>query len=170
MAFDLEEPWATHRKYQVFDEKYSDLFAKKDVTADHIVLCHELADCIDEASPKVKNTLFAKYILTRYMFVYFLRNILASDELWPEISEKPRNFVRTSDLRKKFKAAIGNIVSDLVIDVNAEIEGLGEDFDYRGKLRDAEWVKTLGKTVVGDHVKLVARGKIPSFKVDWQKP
>lgn len=29
MAFDLEEPWATHRKYQVFDDKYIDLFAKK---------------------------------------------------------------------------------------------------------------------------------------------
>jgi hypothetical protein len=38
MAFDLKEPWATHRKYQVFDEKHTALFARPDVTADHIVM------------------------------------------------------------------------------------------------------------------------------------
>jgi hypothetical protein len=64
MAFDLEEPWATHRKYQIFDDKYTDLFAKKEVTADHIVLCHELAESVDAALPKLTNTLLAKYVLT----------------------------------------------------------------------------------------------------------
>lgn len=78
--------------------------------------------------------------------------------------------MRTQESRKKFRTAIDNIVGDLIVDVNAEIEGLGEDFDYRGKLRDSAWVKELAKTVVGDHVKLVARGKIVSFKGDWQKP
>jgi hypothetical protein len=169
MAFDLEEPWATHRKYQVFDEKYTDLFARKDVTADHIVLCQDLAECVDAALPKLKNTLVAKYLLTRYMLVYFLRNIIAKDDLWPDIQNHPEKFVRTAMLREKFKAAVGNIVSDLIVDVNAEIEDLGADFDYRGKLRDSDWVKNLGKEVVGDHVKLVARGKISSFRDDWQK-
>jgi hypothetical protein len=27
-AFDLKEPWATHRKYEVFDDKHGDLFAR----------------------------------------------------------------------------------------------------------------------------------------------
>jgi hypothetical protein len=40
MAFDLKEPWATHRKYQVFDEKHADLFGRPEVTADRIVMCH----------------------------------------------------------------------------------------------------------------------------------
>jgi hypothetical protein len=76
--------------------------------------------------------------------------------------------VRSLQSRQKFRGSIDNIVGDLIVDVNAEIEGLGVDFDYRGKLRDANWVKELAKTVVGDHVKLVARGKIASFKSDWQ--
>jgi hypothetical protein len=103
------------------------------------------------------------------MLVYFLRNIIAKDDLWPDIQNHPEKFVRTAMLREKFKAAVGNIVSDLIVDVNAEIEDLGADFDYRGKLRDSDWVKNLGKEVVGDHVKLVARGKISSFRDDWQK-
>jgi hypothetical protein len=170
MAFDLEEPWATHRKYQIFDDKYTDLFAKKEVTADHIVLCHQLAQSVDAALPKLNNGLFAKYVLTRYMLVYFLRRILEKDELWKDIQQNPEKFVRTADLRTKFRKAIDNIVGDLIVDVNAEIEGLGADFDYRGKLRDSTWVKELAKTVVGDHVKLVARGKIASFKKDWESP
>jgi hypothetical protein len=169
MAFDLEEPWATHRKYQVFDEKYIDLFANKGVTADHIVLCHVIAESVDAALPKLDNSLFAKYILTRYMLLYCVRNILAKDELWGDLQNKPEQFVRTPAARTKCRAAVNNIVGDLIVDVNAEIAGLGEDFDYRGKLRDSVWVKDLAKIVVGDHVKLVARGKIPSFKADWQK-
>jgi hypothetical protein len=170
MAFDLEEPWATHRKYQVFDEKYIDLFAKKVVTADHIVLCHVIAESVDAALPKLSNSLFAKYVLTRFMLLYCVRNILAKDELWPEIQNNPERFVRNAVSRKKFRAAVDNVVGDLIVDVNAEIEGLGADFDYRGRLRESTWVKELAKTVVGDHVKLVARGKIVSFKGDWERP
>jgi hypothetical protein len=54
-----------------------------------------------------------------------------------------------------------------VTDVDAEIQDAGEDFDYRGKLRDSEWVKKLAKSVVSDHLKMVARNKIQSFAEDW---
>ena len=169
MAFDLGEPWATHRKYQVFDEKYSDIFARKGVTADHIILCHAIAESVDAALPSLTNGLLAKYILTRYMLLYCVRNILEKDALWEQINSGPQVFVRTGKSRKHFRLCIDNIVGDLTTDVNAEIEGLGEDFDYRGKLRDTVWVKALTKTVVGDHVKMVTRKKIQSFKDDWEK-
>lgn len=167
MAFDSGEPWATHRKYQVFEDKYNDLFARKEVTADRIVLCQAIADCIKAALPKLTNGLVAKYVLTRYMLLYFVRNILKKDDLWSDINTNPQRFVRKDTSRKLFRKCIDNIVSDLVTDVNAEIEGAGDDFDYRGKLRDSEWVDDLNKSVVGDHLKLVARKKIPSFKDDW---
>ena len=82
MAFDRGEPWATHRKYQVFEDKYNELFARKEVTADRVVLCRILADAVDDALPRLTNGLVAKYVLTRYMFLYFVRNILKKDELW----------------------------------------------------------------------------------------
>src|SRR3989337_987858 len=98
------------------------------------------------------------------MLLYCIRNILEKDLLWGQIRREPRGFVRTTKSRKDFRQCIDNIVGDLVIDVNAEIEGVGEDFDYRGKLRDATWVNALTKTVVGDHVKMITRKKIQSFK------
>jgi hypothetical protein len=39
MAFDLKLPWATHRKYQVFEDLHSELFARPAVTAHRIVMC-----------------------------------------------------------------------------------------------------------------------------------
>jgi hypothetical protein len=167
MAFDRGEPWATHRKYQVFEDKYNELFARKEVTADRVVLCRVLADSVDAALPRLTNGLVAKYVLTRYMLLYFVRNILKKDELWTEINTNPQRFVRNAASRQLFRKCIDSIVSDLVTDVNAEIEGVGDDFDYRGKLRDSAWVEALNKSVVGDHLKMVARKKIPSFKEDW---
>jgi hypothetical protein len=80
------------------------------------------------------------------------------------LQNKPEQFVRAPPARTKFREAVDKLVGDLVVDVNAEIAGPGEDFDYRGKLRDSVWVKDLAKIVVGDHVKLVVRGKIPSLR------
>src|SRR3546814_6953915 len=79
MAWDLKQPWATHRKYQIFEDKHSELFGRPDVTADRIVLCHLLAGCIDNQTSSTKNQLFAKYVLTRFFLLYVMRLIIEGD-------------------------------------------------------------------------------------------
>jgi hypothetical protein len=170
MAFDRGEPWATHRKYQVFEDKYTELFARPEVTADRIVMLRAIADSVDDALPNLTNGLVAKYVLTRYMLVYCVRDILKKDELWSEINTQPQNFVRQPANRDHFRKCIDNIVGDIVTDLDAEIEDAGEDFDYRDKLRDADWVKKIARNVVTDHLKLVTRKKIKSFRNDWEAP
>lgn len=170
MAFDLREPWATHRKYQVFEDKYSDLFGRKEVTADRIVLCRVIAEAVDEALPKIENQLFARYALTRYLLVYIVRVILESDESAPEILNTPGKFVRSGKDRDHFRNCISKIIGDLVIDLNAEVKEYGDDFDYRGRLRDQVWVNELSKKVSADYLKLVTRGRIESFSEEWKKP
>ena len=167
MAFDSGEPWATHRKYQVFEDKYTELFARKEVTADRVVMLRVIAESIDAALPRLTNGLVAKYVLTRYMLLYCIRDILKRDTLLTQINTSPQTFIRNAHDRQCFRKCIDNIVSDLVTDVDAEIQDAGEDFDYRGKLRDSEWVKKLAKSVVSDHLKMVARNKIQSFAEDW---
>ena len=54
-----------------------------------------------------------------------------------------------------------------MIDLNAELAQVGEDFDYRGKLRDEVWVKALAHRILADHTKLVSRGRIDSFERDF---
>lgn len=168
MSFDLKEPWGTHRKYQVFEDKHADLFARPEVSADRIVLCHVIIQAIIDASNKLSNSLFAKYLLTKYLILYIVRIILENDDLSHDIFTSPNIFVRRPEDRKRFEQCIKRIVDDIIIDLNAEVDEYGEDFDYRGKLRDEKWVKDISKKVVADFLKLVARGRIISFRKDWE--
>jgi len=169
MAFDLKEPWATHRKYQVFDDKYADVFGRPEVTADRIVFCHSLMQNVKEAIPKINNQLFGKYALTRYTLLFILRMILEQDEIGKEMIQHPEDFVRVPATQKKLGECLRTIMNDIVIDVNGEVDPLGDDFDYRDKLRDSEWVKGLGRAVVGNHLKLVQRGRIQSLEKEWRE-
>jgi hypothetical protein len=169
MAFDLKEPWGTHRKYQVFDEKYSSIFGRPEVSADRVVFCHTLMRCVQEATPRLNNNLFGKYALTRYALLYILRLILDEDAIGKEMIQTPEAYVRNVLTQRCLQECLKSIVNDIIIDVNGEVDPLGDDFDYRDKLRDAQWVQTLARAVVGNHLKLVQRGRILPLKVEWDK-
>ena len=169
MSFDLKEPWATHRKYQVFEEKYVELFARPEVNAARIVLCQVIVDAIEDASPGIANTLFAKYVLTKYLLLYITRTILESDDSSRQTLTMPEKFVGTPDDRHKFKYCVRRILNDVIVDLNAAVGEFGEDFDYRGRLRDQSWVKEIAGSVLSDHIKLVNRGRIDSFAVEWER-
>jgi hypothetical protein len=167
MAFDLKEPWATHRKGQVFEDRHADLFGNPRVTADHIVLCQVIAEAVDDALKKINNKMFAQYVLARYFFVYMVRNVLESNVAAGDIFKHPGKFVRNHKDRAKFRQCVDTILVDLVIDINGEVDDYGDAFDYRDKLRDAVFVKTLNKKIIADHLKQVARKRIKSFDEEW---
>ena len=169
MAFDLKEPWATHRKYQVFDDKHSVLFARPESTADRIVMLHVVREEIDaQLRSAIENTLVGKYVLTRYVMMYIVREILENDAVGEDVILNPEAFVRKEERREKFRKCVRNLLQDVAIDLNAEVEDYGDDFDYRGRLRDEDWVKKLRRTIVADYQKQVARGRVPSFESDWK--
>jgi hypothetical protein len=169
-AFDLKEPWVTHRKFEVFEDKYADLFGRPEVTADRIVMLKVIMEAIDAGIPHIENQSLGKYALTRHLLLYIIREILESDSLFKEITTEPERFVRGSADRSKFVTCIQALLKDALIDLNAEVKALGENFYYRDKLRDSTWVREICRKIVGDHQKLVARGRIPSFKEEWERP
>ncbi|MEY2483172.1 MAG: hypothetical protein QOK24_1700, partial [Verrucomicrobiota bacterium] len=160
IAFDLKRPWTTHRKYQVFEDDHAEIFGRPVVDASRIVLSHLLAEQVDNAIKRLKNTLFAKYALTRFLMLYIVRLVLEEDDLGKEVISNPAGYIADKKKRNALVMCIARILDDVVIDLNAEVAQLGEDFDYRGKLRDEPWVKALAHKVVSDHRKLVARARI----------
>jgi len=169
MAFDLKEPWATHRKYQVFEDEHAEIFGRPVVDASRVVFCHLLAEQIQAVVPKLKNTLFAKYALTRYLLLYIVRVLLEEDDLGKEVLKNPGNYVADKQKRQALLGCVSQILDDVVIDLNAELEQLVDDFDYRGKLRDEAWVKALALRIVADYRKLVTRKRITSFAEEFKK-
>src|SRR5207248_3348540 len=121
LAFDLKRPWATHRKYQVFEDDHAEIFARPVVDGSRIVLCHLLAENVENAIQQLKNSLFAKYALTRYLMLFIVRLVLEEDERGKEILAAPRNFVVDKRRRSALVYAITRVLGDVVIDLNAEV-------------------------------------------------
>lgn len=168
MAFDLKEPWATHRKYQVFDEKYPEIFARPEVSADRIVALSLLQSEALLALADIKNERFRQYALCKYLLIYLVRRVLDEDQFGQELLRNIRK-VRDKDWRSKFQNVVGALAKEIVIDVNGELDGLGEDFDYRGKLRDEAWVKHIAGQIVSAYQKQIKRGRIQGVKELWDK-
>ena len=170
VAFDLREPWTTHRKYQVFDEKYSEIFGRPEVTADRIVLCHVLMKKIEhELAQGLENKLFGKYALTRYLLLYAMRRALESDEFGKKLLANPGQYVRTPQSRGKLLTTLEELLDGLVIDLNVATVELNEDFDYRGKLRDKDYVTQLSSELIAGYQKEVKRKKATSLSERWGK-
>lgn len=166
MAFDLQEPWATHRRYLVFGDKHAEVFGRPEVTADRLVLCQVISEAAASAIQKIENSLFRKYLLTKYLFMYIARQLIDNDPDGGKILSAPEMFVRNASDRDCFKSCMGAVFGEVVIDLNHEIKELGEDFDYRDKLRDTDWVKKIAGSVVKDHLKQIDRGRIQSLTVE----
>jgi len=163
MAFDLRIPWATHRKYQIFEDLHADIFGRPTVTAHRVLLCHVIASRIGAAQASITNQLFAQYALTRFFLLYVIRLILDGDSSAAKVLSEPEFFVSSTDVRTKFAATVDKLLSEVVTDLNAEIDQLGNDFDYRGKLRDESWCKQLAYEIAATHKKLVDRGRLEDF-------
>jgi AIPR protein len=169
-AFDLKEPWTTHRKSEVLDDRHADLFGRPEVTADRIVLCQVIIDEIANGLPQLENQLAAKYVLIRYLLLYIVREIMEHDDVGRQAIANPTDFVRDATIREKFASCIRSIVEDLIIDLNGEIADYGEDFDYRDRLRDGAWVTDLRRTLVTGYLKQVQRKRIASMSEEWAAP
>ncbi|MDZ7735597.1 MAG: hypothetical protein U5P41_05440 [Gammaproteobacteria bacterium] len=78
--------------------------------------------------------------------------------------EWPENFVFDSGERFKFCQTIREILREVITDLDAEIDQLGDDFDYRGRLRNESWCDKLAHEVAATHKKLVDRGRLEAFE------
>lgn len=167
IAFDLMEPWTTHRKYQVFDDRYIAIFGRPDVTADKIVFLYEIGEALKCSLPKLKNDLIGKYVLTKFVMLLTVRKILELDEEGRHMMSEPEKYIRTVENRKQFRAMMDLVIESLIIDLDAETQELAEDFDYRGKLRDKEYVLELVKTLIATYRKDLVRKKAQSISEIW---
>ena len=163
MSFDLKTPWATHRKYQIFEDKHSDLFARPSATAHRIVLCHLIGGEIQTQQHEITNQLFARYALTRFFILYIVRLIFESENSANPVIDNPESYIHDENDCTAFKLAVNKLLQEIVTDLNAEINKLGSDFDYRGKLRDERWCLPLAHEIAATHKKLVDRNRIESF-------
>lgn len=169
IAFDLKEPWTTHRIYQVFDDKYSDIFARPEVTAYRLVMLDKLFRAIESKIDKIENRLFGQYALTKYLILFIMRRLFENDETGKRLLADPRLVFVDDTTEAKFDRVVELVLNDVVIDVNEETKSLDENFDYRGKLRDKDYNLKFTSEIVASYEKQIQRKRVPSIDDEWNK-
>jgi hypothetical protein len=169
MAFDLKEPWNTRRKYQVFDEKYNEIFSRPELDAHRVVLLEIIEDRIQNSLNKIKNPLVSSYGMTKYMIFYIIRKIFDQDELGVDVLTTPSKYTLEIKNKLNLERVLDRLIEDIIIDLNGEIENQGENFDYKSKYRDKDWIENISKDIVSNHQKLVMRQRILSLKQEFEK-
>lgn len=133
MSFDLEEPWNKHRKYQVFEDAYNNPFARPEEDASRLVFIQLINQTLSEKMSDIENEL-----ISRYALMYITKGILFNDETGKALIQNPKQFIQTEEKRKIIKEALSVIIDDIIIDLNAEVSDLADDFDYKSNLRNDE--------------------------------
>lgn len=159
LAFDIREPWSAHQIYKVFDEKYSTIFGRPEVTADRIIFVHDLLGVVRGALPGVKNRPMASYTLTRFFLLYVLSRILRENEVSRPHVADPSTL--DGESRSAFINKCTEILKTVVVDLNYESDST--EFDYKSVLKSHKQASDLAGRMLASYEKDVARGKAASF-------
>lgn len=165
LAFDLQEPWSCHQIYKIFDDRYADIFGRKEVDYRRVIFVHDLVDVVSSRLEKVENKPMAYYALTRYFLLFVLSRALREQEKSREIVREPSK-IFSGHRYSEFMGRCGDIVTSIVIDLNYEVQKQGIGFDYKSVLKSPKQSEDLALELLRSYTKDVARDKATSF-VDW---
>ncbi len=163
LAFDLKEPYSCHQIYKVFDDKYSDIFGRPEVTCYRVAFLSELMGRIIQKLGDIENKQVARYGLTRFLLLDIVAHVI-------RLFEEGRAFLNSTESiasdveRDKFLAACEELVNGLIVDFNYELEEAeGRAFDYKREFKSPELVKSWRALLIRSYEKDFRRGKIAGF-------
>ena len=170
LAFDHRQPWVCHQSYKILDELHAEIFARPEVNSHRVVAMVDLSAAIISASVAIENRLIANYRLTRYFLMYLLRQALETDHEGRRFCMDPSLFLSAQNGREKLCRSIEPVLTDLVIDFNAELrerEEARNPFDYKREFKSANSVRELSRVIIPQYQKAVQRNRATAFGAEW---
>jgi len=162
LAFDLDEPYSCHQIYRVFDDRYADIFGRREVTFGRIIFLEQLRGIVEDGLSKLDNKPMAKYTLTKYLLISTLGNII-------RLFDDGRMFLSNIDKmnseaeRANILKFCQEIVEGLVVDLNYEVVEAGIGFDYKKDFKSPESVKQWKLKLLRTYEKDFKRKKAAGF-------
>jgi len=158
LAFDLLEPESCHQVYKLFDDKYTDIFARPSVTAYRIVLIYQIMIIVEGCLDQIENKPLSKYGLTKFFLLSVVSDILNRDPKCKEYLKSPERIVRVH--WKLFEDGVRSALTSIVIDFNYEVKNREPLFDYKSDLKSPTKVRELRDTLIKSYEKDIARKKV----------
>jgi hypothetical protein len=162
LAFDLSEPYSCHQIYRVFDEKYADIFGRKEVDSYRIIFLWRVMELVKEVLPEIENKAFANYGLTRYFLMHVISKVLRLADKDRKIVESPKSYWNKKSLERLMQK-IKELLAGLVVDLNYEVRTVGDGFDYKADFKSPARVEEWTAKLLRSYEKDVARGKAVAF-------
>jgi len=169
LTFDLDEPWNSHQKAQIFDEYYSKIFGKPGVNALRIILTYEIFCVVEEQLEQIDNKQYAFYSATKYFLLNVISKIMQKDEIGKAIYTNKLNVVSNPDDLNEFKRIITDILkNNIIVDLNYFLkEDINANFDYKKVSKNTTELQTLCNTLLKDYEKEIKRAKTKSITEQW---
>jgi hypothetical protein len=171
LAFDLQRPWNCHQTYLLFDELHSDIFARPEVSAPRIAATRAIAQAVDGGLALLENKLLAGYSLTRYFVLFLVRQALEADDAGKDFARDPRPILEEVG-ESGIQAMISSIVTDLMVDLDAELKERAEaenPFDYKRELKSPTAVRDLANQIMPSYAKAIRRQRAKSFSAELEE-
>ncbi|SMH28269.1 AIPR protein [Picosynechococcus sp. OG1] len=164
LAFDLKLPSRVQRPGRIFDDWHQEIFSRPEVNGARIVALFKIFNIVSNSLSQVNPSIFAGYQITKFFLLYLLRQVLELDEEGKEFCKHPEDFFSSSTQERKMEFAISRIISDLIIDLNAEFEERGgQDYDFKSVFKKTDKINDLSKSILSSYKKMLSRKRIETF-------
>ncbi|MFZ0030471.1 MAG: AIPR family protein [Candidatus Cybelea sp.] len=160
LAFDCEEPWASHQVYKIFDDEYAKIFGRPEVDAHRIVFLYRTMQLIEEHLGGSNNKAFSRYTISRFFLLYILKKIFMTNEAGQKIVRNPRAVVAEATW-EKYASIVEEILKGTIVDLDYEISRDGASTDYKSDLKSPSKAAAIAQEVLRTYEKDVAREKAP---------
>lgn len=169
LTFDLNEPWNSHQKAQIFDQYYSKIFGRPEVTANRIILVYEILSVVEEQLCQIDNKQYAYYSATKYFLLYVVAKIMQKDQIGKDVYTNKLNIVCDSKNLEKFKEIIADILgNNIIVDLNYFLnEEENASFDYKKVSKNMKELQDLCSGLLKDYEKDLKRKKAKSISDQW---
>jgi AIPR protein len=169
LSFDFNEPFSCHQIYRVFDDKYAEIFGRREVTFGRIIFTSTLSEKCSEALASLDNKPMAGYTLTRYFIINILGHIM---RMFEEGRDFLNDVARTNkdEERNEIVAVCDEIWKGIIVDLNYEIKEEGDALDYKRDLKSPEAIKIWRTRLLKSYEKDFVRGKAAGFGKEIRNP
>ena len=173
LAFDLKDPSSCHQSYKLFDEKYADIFGRREVTANRIVAIHDIYKTVISNIDimKSQNQLFARYNLTKFLILYLIREALETDKVGREFCLNPSPFLEEEQGRDRLRKCMESLVKSVIRPLDNEVSRLNKPpdvFDYKRQLKSPKAVDGIRATVISHYQVILDNEYAAPFSKQWE--
>lgn len=170
LAFDVKEPQSSHQIWKLFDELHSDIFGRREVSAERVVALWEIRRIVLEELEQMEHRKFATYSQTPFLMIYLLREALEMREAGgaPLCKDKTM-FQSHQNGRARLAHAIRPVIKSLINSVKGFLTMQGEKFDYKKDLKSKEKVREVAAHVTGFYGQCLISNIARPFSALWDE-